>query len=77
VSAIKDPPVQTQTPEDAKEKYSPGPPSNATPQEKLLWTPTEGEDATKALFPLTRHVPQRSAVAAAPSCSSAGKHEPD
>ena len=29
------------------------PPATATPLEKFLWTPTQGEDATKALFPLS------------------------
>jgi hypothetical protein len=40
--------------ERPEKERKPGPPPNATPREKLLWTPTPGEDATKILFPLSR-----------------------
>jgi hypothetical protein len=45
---------QTNPNEQPKNDSKPGPPPDATPREKLLWTPTLGEDATKALFPLSR-----------------------
>jgi len=48
--AVKEPPTKTPHPE-AEQRL--GPPPTATPLEKLLWTPTEGEDATKILFPLS------------------------
>lgn len=35
------------------EKQELAPPATATALERLLWTPTSGEDATKALFPLS------------------------
>lgn len=31
----------------------PAPPINLTAVERLLWTPTPGQDVTKTLFPLT------------------------
>ena len=40
--------------EQSEKVHKLAPPPNATPLEKLLWTPTPGEDATKILFPLSR-----------------------
>jgi hypothetical protein len=40
--------------ERPEKEHKLAPPPNATPHEKLLWTPTPGEDATKILFPLSR-----------------------
>jgi len=40
--------------EQSERVHKLAPPPNATPLEKLLWTPTPGEDATKILFPLSR-----------------------
>jgi hypothetical protein len=45
---------ETNSNEQPKSDSKPGPPPDATPREKLLWTPTPGEDATKVLFPLSR-----------------------
>jgi hypothetical protein len=40
--------------EQPEKEHELAPPPNATPLEKLLWTPTPGEDATRILFPLSR-----------------------
>jgi hypothetical protein len=49
--AVKEPPL---TPKAPAGDQPPTPPPDSS-VEKLLWTPTEGEDATKILFPLSRH----------------------
>ena len=49
---------QTDSNEQPEKQPKPGPPPNATPREKFLWTPTPGEDATKILFPLSRSYAQ-------------------
>jgi hypothetical protein len=45
---------QTKDNEQPEKEHKPAPPPNATPLEKLLWTPTPGEDVTRLLFPLSR-----------------------
>jgi hypothetical protein len=50
---------QTKANERPEKERQPAPPPNATPLEKLLWTPTPGEDATKILFPLSRNPARR------------------
>jgi hypothetical protein len=49
---------QTDSKQLPEKEHRPGPPPNATPRERLLWTPTPGEDATKILFPLSRSYAQ-------------------
>lgn len=48
--AVKEPPP---TAEPGADQSGTGPPDRSV--ERLLWTPTEGEDATKILFPLSRY----------------------
>jgi hypothetical protein len=43
-----------QSREEKEAAGSSQPTSSASPVERLLWTPTGGEDATKILFPLSR-----------------------
>jgi hypothetical protein len=49
---------QTKPKERPEKARNPAPSPDATPREKLLWTPTPGEDATKILFPLSRSYAQ-------------------
>jgi putative addiction module component (TIGR02574 family) len=39
-------------PRSPEAKASTGPPPNATTAQRMLWTPTPGQDLTKTLFPL-------------------------
>jgi hypothetical protein len=50
---------QTKANSRPEKERQPTPPPNATPLEKLLWTPTPGEDATRLLFPLSRRRARR------------------
>lgn len=51
-SAVKQPTTKQKDETPAKDQKL-APPATATPLEKLLWTPTPGEDATRILFPLS------------------------
>jgi hypothetical protein len=59
MSTVDEATEQTKADEQSEKERRPAPPPNATPLEKLLWTPTPGEDVTRLLFPLSRRRARR------------------